>query len=125
KGRRGCWAAGSSRAPSRWPTRPARGPSRRPRPPCCAPDVIVSSRARRREVGSGKTMKPDLDKQTIEKAYARWAPVYDLVFDKVMAAGRRAAVAAARQAGTRILDVGVGTGLELPLFDPGSTVVGV
>lgn len=70
-------------------------------------------------------MKPDLDKQTIEKAYARWAPVYDIVFDKVMAAGRRAAVAAARQAGTRILDVGVGTGLELPLFDPGSTVVGV
>lgn len=66
-----------------------------------------------------------LDNSSVERAYARWAPVYDLVFDKVMAAGRRAAVAAATRAGPRILDVGVGTGLELPLFDAGANVVGV
>jgi phosphatidylethanolamine/phosphatidyl-N-methylethanolamine N-methyltransferase len=70
-------------------------------------------------------MAADLDLRSIEKAYARWAPVYDLVFDKVMAPGRRAAVEAASRAGGRILDVGVGTGLELPYFPGGAQVVGV
>jgi phosphatidylethanolamine/phosphatidyl-N-methylethanolamine N-methyltransferase len=67
----------------------------------------------------------DLDRASVEKAYARWAPVYDLVFDNVMAAGRRAAVAAASRAGTEILDVGVGTGLELPYFERRARVIGV
>lgn len=70
-------------------------------------------------------MGGDLDLKAIERAYARWAPVYDLVFDKVMAPGRKAAVAAARRAGSRILDVGVGTGLELPYFDKDCEIVGV
>ena len=33
----------------------------------------------------------ELDKQTIAKAYARWAPVYDLVFGAVFERGRQAA----------------------------------
>jgi phosphatidylethanolamine/phosphatidyl-N-methylethanolamine N-methyltransferase len=66
-----------------------------------------------------------LDNDSVGRAYARWAPVYDLVFDKVMAAGRRAAVTAASRIGPRILDVGVGTGLELPYFEAGASVVGV
>jgi len=70
-------------------------------------------------------MGADLDIRSIERAYARWAPVYDLVFDKVMAAGRRAAVAAASRVGERILDVGVGTGLELPYFPARTQVVGI
>jgi phosphatidylethanolamine/phosphatidyl-N-methylethanolamine N-methyltransferase len=70
-------------------------------------------------------MGAELDRGAVERAYARWAPVYDLVFDKVMAAGRRAAVAAAARVGPRILDVGVGTGLELPYFPAGTSVVGV
>ncbi|MBX6425962.1 MAG: methyltransferase domain-containing protein [Variibacter sp.] len=70
-------------------------------------------------------MGADLDNTTVEKAYARWAPVYDLVFDKVMAAGRRAAVEAAMRAGRRVLDVGVGTGLELRYFHDSAEVVGV
>lgn len=70
-------------------------------------------------------MTPDLDKQAVERAYARWAPVYDLVFDRIMAAGRRAAVDAAQRAGPRILDVGVGTGLELPYFGPHTQVTGI
>ncbi|HET9903475.1 MAG TPA: class I SAM-dependent methyltransferase [Xanthobacteraceae bacterium] len=70
-------------------------------------------------------MSADLDKNSVEQAYARWAPVYDLVFDKVMAAGRREAVAAALRAGTRIADVGIGTGLELRYFTPETRVVGI
>jgi phosphatidylethanolamine/phosphatidyl-N-methylethanolamine N-methyltransferase len=61
----------------------------------------------------------------VEEAYARWAPVYDLAFTAVMAPGRRAAVAAAERHGGKILDVGVGTGLELPMFGPGVELVGV
>jgi phosphatidylethanolamine/phosphatidyl-N-methylethanolamine N-methyltransferase len=70
-------------------------------------------------------MRAELDNHSVERAYARWAPVYDLVFDRIMAAGRRAAVAAASRAGPRLLDVGVGTGLELPYFPAAATVVGV
>jgi phosphatidylethanolamine/phosphatidyl-N-methylethanolamine N-methyltransferase len=70
-------------------------------------------------------MGADLDKQTVEKAYARWAPVYDMVFDKVLDAGRRAAVTAAMRTGSRIADIGIGTGLELRYFDPTANLVGV
>jgi phosphatidylethanolamine/phosphatidyl-N-methylethanolamine N-methyltransferase len=61
----------------------------------------------------------------VEEAYARWAPVYDLAFTAIMAPGRRAAVAAAQRGAELILDVGVGTGLELPMFDAGVKLVGV
>ncbi len=66
-----------------------------------------------------------LENAHVEEAYARWAPVYDLAFAAIMAPGRRAAVAAAQRRGGLILDVGVGTGLELPMFDPTVSVIGV
>ena len=56
-----------------------------------------------RALGAG-----ELDKDTIAKAYGRWAPVYDLVFGAVFDQGRRAAIAAAERIGGRILEVGVG-----------------
>lgn len=61
----------------------------------------------------------------VEEAYARWAPVYDLVFAAVMRPGRKAAAAAASRENGRVLDVGVGTGLELPMFSRGTRLVGV
>ena len=67
----------------------------------------------------------DIDKNTVEKAYARWAPVYDLVFGKVFDAGRKASIAAAERIGGRILDVGVGTGISLPDYSPAIRLVGV
>jgi phosphatidylethanolamine/phosphatidyl-N-methylethanolamine N-methyltransferase len=67
----------------------------------------------------------DLDNVTITKAYAHWAPVYDLVFGAVFEHGRRAAVAAARRVGGRILEVGVGTGISLPDYAPENRIVGV
>ena len=60
----------------------------------------------------------ELDKQTITKAYARWAPVYDLVFGAVFERGRHAAIPAAERIGGRILEVGVGTGISLPDYAP-------
>jgi phosphatidylethanolamine/phosphatidyl-N-methylethanolamine N-methyltransferase len=58
----------------------------------------------------------ELDKQTVTTAYARWAPVYDLVFGAVFERGRHAAIAAAERVGGRILEVGVGTGISLPNY---------
>jgi phosphatidylethanolamine/phosphatidyl-N-methylethanolamine N-methyltransferase len=45
----------------------------------------------------------DLDKSTVTKAYARWAPVYDLVFGAVFERGRHAAIAAAERIGGRTI----------------------
>lgn len=67
-----------------------------------------------------------MDNSHVASAYARWAPVYDLAFAAVMRTGRRSVAAAVnRHRGGRILDVGVGTGLELPMFDPSLRIVGV
>lgn len=74
---------------------------------------------------NGATKVTDLDKVTIEKAYARWAPVYDLVFGAVFDRGRRAAIAAAERIGGRILEVGVGTGISLPAYARSNRLVGV
>ena len=67
----------------------------------------------------------DLSRTTIEKAYARWAPVYDLVFGKVFDRGRRASIEAAERIGGRILEVGVGTGISLPDYSRGNRLVGI
>ena len=67
----------------------------------------------------------ELDKETITKAYARWAPVYDVVFGAVFERGRRAAIAAAERIGGRILEVGVGTGISLPDYSPTSRICGI
>jgi phosphatidylethanolamine/phosphatidyl-N-methylethanolamine N-methyltransferase len=69
--------------------------------------------------------RTQLDKETIAKAYARWAPVYDLVFGAVFEHGRHAAIAAAERIGGRILEVGVGTGLSLPCYSPDVRLCGV
>ena len=47
----------------------------------------------------------DPAKDVMEKAYARWAPVYDTLCGPVFTSGRRAAAAAAREAGGRILEM--------------------
>ena len=59
------------------------------------------------------------------EAYARWAPFYDITFRIVMRPGRRAIAAIASQIGGAVLDVGVGTGLELPMFSPDVQVTGI
>jgi phosphatidylethanolamine/phosphatidyl-N-methylethanolamine N-methyltransferase len=70
-------------------------------------------------------MSGELDKDTITRAYARWAPIYDVVFGSVFDSGRRASIAAAERIGGRILDVGVGTGISLSDYSRSNSVVGV
>ena len=73
-------------------------------------------------------MADELDRHTIAKAYARWAPIYDFVFGAVFERGRMASIAAAEQAcpkGGRILDVGVGTGISLKDYSRANRLTGV
>src|SRR5215470_15088384 len=60
----------------------------------------------------------DFDREMVEQAYDRWAPVYDLVFGGVLSKGRDAAIQATNKIGGRVLEVGVGTGISLPLYAP-------
>lgn len=79
-------------------------------------------------------MRGDLNKHGVERAYARWAPIYDFVFGKVFAPGRNEAIIAAERVcgakangglGGRILEVGVGTGISLPDYNPINRIVGI
>ncbi|HUA78721.1 MAG TPA: SAM-dependent methyltransferase, partial [Acetobacteraceae bacterium] len=59
-------------------------------------------------------MRAEIDQTGVKKAYARWAPFYDVVFGRLFESGRQAAIAAAERVGGKILEVGVGTGISLP-----------
>src|SRR5512137_2738215 len=85
KGRRGFSGAASSPAPS--PRRPQSA-----RLPPISPQRI--DRAAR---GGEDAMASELDKDAVTRAYARWAPIYDLVFGAVFDRGRKASIAAAER----------------------------
>jgi phosphatidylethanolamine/phosphatidyl-N-methylethanolamine N-methyltransferase len=70
------------------------------------------------------TRQLDFDREMVEQAYDRWAPIYDLVFGGVFSKGRRAAIHATNKIGGRVLEVGVGTGISLPLYGPNVRIFG-
>jgi phosphatidylethanolamine/phosphatidyl-N-methylethanolamine N-methyltransferase len=70
-------------------------------------------------------MQADINEVGVRKAYARWAPVYDLVFGALFDSGRQATIAAAERVGGDILEVGIGTGISLPYYSSENRIVGV
>jgi phosphatidylethanolamine/phosphatidyl-N-methylethanolamine N-methyltransferase len=64
--------------------------------------------------------------EAVKAVYARYANVYDALFGPVLQRGRKAVIEAlACRPGNRVLEVGVGTGLSLPLYPPFVRVTGI
>lgn len=67
-----------------------------------------------------------MDVDTVKQAYSRWAGVYDWVFGPLFAEARSRAIERLGLApGDRVLEVGVGTGLSLPLYPRDVRVAGI
>lgn len=66
-----------------------------------------------------------MDEEAVRDAYRRWAPVYDYTFGKISTAGRRHAVELINASSGKVLEVGVGTGLSLPEYDPHIEITGI
>lgn len=64
--------------------------------------------------------------EAVKAAYRRYAGIYDAVFGPVLQPGRKAVIQAlGLRPGDRVLEVGVGTGLSLPLYPASVRVTGI
>jgi phosphatidylethanolamine/phosphatidyl-N-methylethanolamine N-methyltransferase len=64
--------------------------------------------------------------ESVKAAYRRYAAIYDTVFGPVLQPGRKAVVQAlGLRSGDRVLEVGVGTGLSLPLYPRDVCITGI
>jgi phosphatidylethanolamine/phosphatidyl-N-methylethanolamine N-methyltransferase len=66
-----------------------------------------------------------IDVAAVQRAYKRWAPVYDFTFGQVAAAGRLHATRIINRRKGRVLEVGVGTGLSLGFYGKHLEITGV
>jgi phosphatidylethanolamine/phosphatidyl-N-methylethanolamine N-methyltransferase len=57
-----------------------------------------------------------IDADSVRRAYARWAPIYDVSFGRLAEAGRIRAVDAINRREGKVLEVGVGTGISLARY---------
>jgi phosphatidylethanolamine/phosphatidyl-N-methylethanolamine N-methyltransferase len=87
-------------------------------------EFLREMRHRARSVGTSVATLDD--ERSVVAAYARWAPVYDPIFGAATAIGRKTTVKTLNEfpAG-RILEVGVGTGISLPLYKRSHRLVGI
>ena len=67
-----------------------------------------------------------LDSNLVEQVYARCASVYDWLCGPILQAGRREAMyELRRQPGNQIPEIGIGTGLTVPLYPDDYAVTGI
>jgi phosphatidylethanolamine/phosphatidyl-N-methylethanolamine N-methyltransferase len=64
--------------------------------------------------------------EAVKAAYRRYARIYDMVFGAVLQPGRKAVLDALElKPGDRVLEVGVGTGISLPLYPRDVRITGI
>ncbi len=84
-------------------------------------DGIVGSAA-----GTAQLSAAAVENDFVERVYEKLASVYDLAFGPALHAGRLRAIERMNlQPGDRVLEVGVGTGINIALYPRESTVVGI
>ena len=71
-------------------------------------------------------MDAALQKRQVTRAYALYSPIYDFLFDWIFHPGRVAAIKLLDiRPNDRILEVGIGTGLNLPLYPSHCRITGI
>jgi len=64
--------------------------------------------------------------EAVKAAYRRYARIYDVIFGAVLQPGRNAVLQALKlKPGDRVLEVGVGTGISLPLYPRDVRITGI